>query len=142
MVKTEGIHHITIRVQDPAASRRWYEEVLGFRFLELPVDERSTSIWMGQPVEGKLLATQAGSTFLILAPPLEGTADRDRFSEYRIGVDHLAFAIGDRAELDRLVEGLRAAGVHTEGVETDYVLNKEYVAFRDPDNVQWEAYMM
>ena len=142
MVKTVGIHHITIRVQDPAVSRRWYEEVLGFQFLELPVDERSTSIWKGRPVAGQLLATQAGSTFVILVPPLEGTADEDRFSEYRIGMDHLAFAIDDRAELDELVESLRAAGVHTEGVETDYVLNKEYVAFRDPDNVQWEAYMI
>jgi hypothetical protein len=40
-----------------------------------------------------------------------------------------------------LVGRLRGEGVETEGVETDPVLNKEYVAFRDPDNVQWEFYM-
>jgi catechol 2,3-dioxygenase-like lactoylglutathione lyase family enzyme len=75
-------------------------------------------------------------------PPLEGTAGDDRFSEYRIGLDHLAFAIGDRADLDSLVERLEAAGVETQGVETDVVLGKEYVAFRDPDNVQCEAYLL
>ena len=40
------------------------------------------------------------------------------------------------------VEGaLRGAGVETAGIEHDAVLDKDYVAFRDPDNVQWEFYM-
>jgi catechol 2,3-dioxygenase-like lactoylglutathione lyase family enzyme len=73
-----------------------------------------------------------------VAPPLEGTAEDDRFSEYRVGLDHLAFAVEDRAELDSLVERLQAAGVDTKGVETDVVLGGEYVAFRNPDNVQLE----
>lgn len=140
-MKVAGIQHITIRVQDQEASKKWYEEVLGLEFMAIPVGGDVTKDWRGRPSEGKLYATQAGTTFFILAPPLDGTADGDRFSEYRIGVDHMAFAIEDRSELDSLVERLRAAGVHTEGVETDPVLNKEYVAFRDPDNVQCEAYM-
>ena len=45
------------------------------------------------------------------------------------------------ATLDELVERLRAEGVETAGVEHDPVLDKDYVAFRDPDNVQWEFYM-
>ena len=53
----------------------------------------------------------------------------------------VAFGVDDRATLDELVGRLRAEGVETEGIETDPVLNKEYVAFRDPDNVQWEFYM-
>ncbi|HYV02102.1 MAG TPA: VOC family protein [Actinomycetota bacterium] len=141
-MKVTGIHHITLRSQNPVAARRFYEEVIGLEFMEIPVSGEVTSIWKGAPAEGVLLATQAGSTFLVIAPPLEGTAEGDRFSEYRIGLDHLGFAVEDRAELDSLVERLRAAGVATEGVETDVVLGKEYVAFRDPDNVQWEAYMV
>ncbi len=141
-MKVTGIHHITLRSQSPVAARRFYEEVIGLEFMEIPVSGEVTSIWKGAPAEGVLLATQAGSTFLVIAPPLEGTAEGDRFSEYRIGLDHLGFAVEDRAELDSLVERLRAAGVATEGVETDVVLGKEYVAFRDPDNVQWEAYMV
>jgi glyoxylase I family protein len=140
-MKVAGIHHITLRSRDPDVARRFYQEVIGLEFMEIPVSGEVTSIWEGAPAEGVLLATQAGETFFVIAPPLEGTPADDRFSEYRIGVDHLAFAVGERAELDTLVERLASAGVETRGVETDPVLGKEYVAFRDPDNVQWEAYL-
>jgi glyoxylase I family protein len=136
-----SLHHVSIRVQDPDRSRAFYEKVLGLSFLELPVGPETSSAWRGSPSEGTMLATQAGDTFVILAPPLEGTPDDDRFSERRIGIDHLAFGVDDRATLEELVGRLRDEGVGTAGVETDPVLNKEYVAFRDPDNVQWEFYM-
>ena len=140
-MKVAGIHHVLLRSQDPEVARRFYQEVVGLEFMEIPVSSEVTSIWKGAPAEGVLLATQVGETFFLIEPPLEGTPGDDRFSEYRIGLDHLALAVDDRAELDSLVERLTAAGVETKGVETDPVLGKEYVAFRDPDNVQWEAYM-
>ncbi len=140
-MKVAGIHHITLRSEDPQRARRFYEDVVGLQFMEIPVSGEVTSIWKGAPEDGVMLATQAGSTFLVILPPLEGTSEGDRFSEYRIGLDHLGFSVEDRAELDSFVERLRAAGVETQGVESDPVLGKEYVAFRDPDNVQWEAYM-
>jgi glyoxylase I family protein len=136
-----GIHHLVLRSQDPPRARRFYEDVLGLSFMELPTPGSAVSTWRGAPEAGAFLATQVGPTFLILAPPLEGTTDDDRFSEYRIGVDHLAFAVQDRADLESLVERLRGSGVETEGIERDPLLDKEYVAFRDPDNVQCEAYM-
>ncbi len=135
-----NLHHVTIRVQDPARSRRFYEDVLQLQFMEIPVGEATAGIWRGNPTEGTLLATQAGDTFVILMPPLEGTSADDRFSEYRIGIDHLAFGVDDRGALEQLVERLGSAGVETAGIETDPVLGKEYVGFRDPDNVQWEFY--
>jgi hypothetical protein len=64
-----------------------------------------------RPAGGTLLATQAGDTFVILEPLLDGTGDDDRFDERRIGIDHLACGIDDRATLDGLVERLRAEGV-------------------------------
>jgi catechol 2,3-dioxygenase-like lactoylglutathione lyase family enzyme len=136
-----SLHHVAIRVQDPDRSRAFYEKALGLAFLELPVGNATTGIWRGAPSEGTLLATQAGDTFVILEPPLEGTADDDRFDERRIGVDHLAFGVDDRSTLDEVIERLRVEGVETAGVEHDPVLDKDYVAFRDPDNVQWELYM-
>jgi catechol 2,3-dioxygenase-like lactoylglutathione lyase family enzyme len=140
-LKVAGIHHLTLRSQDPDAARRFYENVVGLEFREIPVSSETTAIWRGAPARGVLLVTQAGNTSVIIAPPLEGTAADDRFSEYRIGLDHLAFAVEDRAELDSLVERLRSAGVETEGVERDPLLGKPYVAFRDPDNVQCEAFV-
>ena len=84
-VAVSGLHHVSIRVQDPDRARDFYENTLGLPFMEIPVDEAYVAEWKGQPPGGKLLATQIGSTFLILAPPLEGTPDDDRFSERRIG---------------------------------------------------------
>jgi catechol 2,3-dioxygenase-like lactoylglutathione lyase family enzyme len=136
-----GVHHLALRSQDPDAARRFWEDVVGLSFMEIPVAEGFTSIWRGAPDKGTLLAAQLGSTFLILEPPLEGTPEDDRFSERRIGLDHLAFGVDDRAELESLVRRLRGAGVETQGVERDPVLDKDYVAFRDPDNLQCEAYM-
>jgi glyoxylase I family protein len=74
----------------------------------------------------------------VLAPPLEGTQVDDRSDERRVGVDHLAFGVPDAGVLDEVVTVLQRAGVTTEGVEHDPVVDKSYVAFRDPDNVQWE----
>jgi len=141
-MKTTGLHHICIRVQDQAVSRRWYEVVLGLECVELPPSKDQIATWRGQPASGTVVMMRAGDTYITLQPPLEGTALDDRFSEHRIGVDHLAFAIADRSELDTLVDSLKAAGVPTEGVTTHPVLGKEYVVFRDPDNVQWEAFML
>jgi catechol 2,3-dioxygenase-like lactoylglutathione lyase family enzyme len=135
-----NLHHVSLRVQDPERSRTFYEDVLQLQFMEIPVGAETAGIWRGNPKEGTMLATQAGDTFVIFAPPLEGTPADDRFSEYRIGVDHLGFGVDDRATLEGLVERLAAAGVESAGIETDPVLGKEYVCFRDPDNVQWEFY--
>jgi catechol 2,3-dioxygenase-like lactoylglutathione lyase family enzyme len=136
-----SLHHVAIRVRDPEASRRFYEDVLGFAFMEIPVSGAFIAEWEGAPAEAKLLATQAGDTFVILEPPLTGTRPDDRFNERRIGVDHLAFGVEGRDDLERLERSLRVAGVDTAGIEHDPVLDKDYVAFRDPDNVQWEFYM-
>ena len=140
-MNVEGLHHVAIRVQDQVRARRFYEEVLGFDLMEIPVPSDVVKEWKGSPQGGVLVALQAGSTFVILEPPLAGTAEDDRFSEHRIGVDHLAFAVSDRASLEELVGRLAEANVETAGIEVDPVLGKEYVAFRDPDNVQWEFYM-
>ena len=133
------LDHVLLRVQDPERSRRFYEDLLELQFFELPVGEETAGIWRGRPKEGTLLATQAGETLVVLAPPLDGTPADDRFSEYRIGLDHLAFGVDDRATLVGLVERLQASGIETAGIETDPT-GKEYVNFRDSDNIQWEFY--
>jgi glyoxylase I family protein len=121
-----GFHHITLRVTDLARARAFYEGVLGF-----PVD---------QDFPGRKLRVRppGTTTRLVLVPPLPGTPDGDRFSERRIGLDHLAIGVGDRAELDRMAQALRAAGVPAE-LNHD-PLGNTILHFRDPDNIQWELF--
>ena len=65
----------------------------------------------------------------------------DRFSEFRIGLDHLSFTAPDRETLDALAEKLLAADVPTKGVEQFVHTGNWYVAFRDPDNIQLEYWL-
>jgi glyoxylase I family protein len=122
----DGFHHITLRVTDLVRARAFYEGVLGFE--------------VDQDFPGrKLRLRPAGTdTRLVLVPPLPGTPADDRFTERRIGLDHLAVGIGSRAELDRMAEALQAAGVPVE-LNHDG-LGNAIVHFRDPDNFQWELF--
>ena len=64
----------------------------------------------------------------------------DRFNEFRIGLDHLAFSAPSEEALHAFAARLLAAGVETQGVEK-YFTGNLYVAFRDPDNIQWEYWL-
>ena len=73
---------------------------------------------------------------LVLCPP-PGDTDGDRFSEYRIGLDHVSFG-ASRAGLDRLAGALAAAGVPASR-EQD-ALGPAVLCFRDPDNIALEFF--
>ena len=64
------------------------------------------------------------------------------FTPFNIGLDHIAMACEDETELHRVADALKAAGVDTTGVKTDPALRKKYVAFKDPDRIAWEFYMV
>jgi glyoxylase I family protein len=59
----------------------------------------------------------------------------------RVGLDHLAIACQDEAELNRVATALTQAGIENTGVKKDETLGKRYVAFKDPDRIAWELYM-
>ena len=61
-----------------------------------------------------------------------------RFSEYRIGLDHIAIA-ATREEVSRLTEQLRAAGLAAD-LHRNRGSEHVIVTFRDPDNIQWEFF--
>jgi glyoxylase I family protein len=119
-------HHITLRVGDLGRARAFYEGVLG-----LTVDQD----FPGRKLRLRLSGT---TTRLVLVPPLPGTPAGDRFTERRIGLDHLAIGV-PVGEVARLATLLDAAGVANSGVKAD-PLGPAMVTFRDPDNVQWEFF--
>jgi glyoxylase I family protein len=120
------IHHITLNVTDLERSRAFYQGVLG-----LAIDQD----FPGYKLRFRLDGT---TTRLVLVPPLPGTPPGDRFSEQRIGLDHIAIGV-PTGQVARLAEALDAAGVPNSGVKAD-PLGPAMVTFRDPDNLQWEFF--
>ena len=125
-ITTAGVHHIALRATDLARSRGFYADTLGFPVV---LDAPGLFLFL------------AGSTAVGVRGPESQTPDGDVFSPYRAGLDHLALACADEQELQRVSAALRAAGVENTGIKIDPVLNRRYVAFKDPDRIAWELYM-
>ena len=60
----------------------------------------------------------------------------DRFDERRTGLDHVAFGVSSRADLDDWARELDARGVAHEPVADTPI--GSLLVFRDPDNIQLE----
>jgi uncharacterized glyoxalase superfamily protein PhnB len=58
-----------------------------------------------------------------------------------VGLDHVALACEDEAEIDRVARAMDEAGIENTGPRIDDTLGKKYVAFKDPDGIAWELYM-
>jgi len=125
-IKTPGVHHVAIRSTDLERSRRFYIDTLGFKLL------------METPT---LFLFLAGNTAFGVRGPEAGTAPDDTFNPFRVGLDHIALACEDEAELERVATALTEAGVENTGAKLDETLGKRYVAFKDPDRIAWEFYM-
>jgi len=121
--KTPGIHHINLRCSDLGAAKNFYQDTIGFPVV-LATEE--------------LFAFPVGNVFIVFKQA-EGNA---KFNPFTIGTDHIAIACESEEELNRVAKGLQDAGVENTGVKTDPTLQKQYVAFKDPDRIQWEFYMV
>ena len=125
-ITTPGIHHVSLRVRNFERAKEFYVETLGFH----PVMEAPG-----------LFIFMAGRTAIGIQGPTDKTPDEDVFDPFRVGLDHLAFACEDEAELERVAAALKASDVVNTGLKTDETLGKRYIAFKDPDRIAWEFYM-
>ena len=126
-VQTPGVHHIALRCTDLARARLFYVDRLGFPLL----------------LEGPdIFLFAAGQTAFGVRGPGATTASKDAFDPFRVGLDHVALGCTDLDELRRVAGALAASGIESTGVKRDPTLGKDYVAFKDPDGVQWELYMV
>ncbi|MDQ3412335.1 MAG: VOC family protein [Chloroflexota bacterium] len=127
-METPGLHHVVMTVGDTARSRAFYGDLLGFPITDMD-DIPGGGFFF---TTGEVLIFFFGSR-----QPLAG----DRFSEHRIGLDHLSFTAPRREALDALAAKLLAAGVETNGVEQFAPTGNWYMAFRDPDHIQLEYWL-
>jgi catechol-2,3-dioxygenase len=120
--------HVALTVRDLAVSVPWYEQLLDAR----PVLDEDTDPGFHHTVylvgENNLIGLHQHATS---APP-------EPFSEHRVGLDHLAFGCGDRAELERWVSRLDELGIAHGGIkDASYGSG---VSFRDPDGIALEFF--
>jgi glyoxylase I family protein len=130
-ITTTSIAHIRLTVTDIARSRQFYESVFGWRVaLEVPPDaDDTTREALGFLFDGVIY--HIGECLVGLRP-----VATDRFHEDRAGLDHLAFRVANRAELDSAAALLDDLGIAHEPVKD---IGPAYILeFRDPDNIALE----
>jgi glyoxylase I family protein len=124
--QTTGVHHLTLRSADLPRAHAFYGGTLG-----LPIVLETWDSFVAL----------AGATVLVVRGPESRTPTADRFDPFRVGLDHVALACAREAELERVAAALEEAHVPSAGLRFDAVLQRRYVAFKDPDGIAWEFYM-
>jgi catechol 2,3-dioxygenase-like lactoylglutathione lyase family enzyme len=120
--------HVALTVRDLSVSVPWYEEL----FDADPVIDEDTTPDMHHTVyllgNGTLIGLHQHKT---PAPP-------EVFSEYRVGLDHIAFGCASRAELEKWARKLDELGVdHGDIKDAAYGSG---LSFRDPDGIALEFF--
>jgi glyoxylase I family protein len=126
MTSINGIHHLAITVSDADTSAQFYGELLGLEEAFTVDDETVRARVFG------------GDGFLFGVRHYK-QHDKDRFSEFRVGMDHFAFGVPDRETLEAYARRLKEMGAtYTPVAETPV---GPVVVFRDPDGIQGEFFL-
>lgn len=121
-----GIHHITLTVSNVATSAEFYIRHFGFRSL-LDLGARH------------ILSN--GCVVLSVTLPSDKAAPipaNDRFSENRIGLDHVCFSVASLAEMEAAATYFDEQGIGHGEIRDLGRLGIYVMAVRDPDNIQLE----
>ena len=128
MAEFPPLTHIALTVRDLSVSVPWYQQLLDAQ----PVLDEDTEPNMHHTVyllgNGTLLGLHQHQT----AAPAGG------FSEHRVGLDHLAFGLPNRGELEKWAGRLDELGVKHGGIVDAHYGSG--VSFRDPDNIALEFF--
>ena len=125
-LQTPGINHIALRCKDMEITKKFYREILG---LSLVYESENLNGFM------------AGNVLIGFLKANNNSQD-EVFNPMTIGMDHIAISCETNDELERVANGLNDAKVENTGIKFDETLQKKYVAFKDPDRIQWEFYMV
>ena len=122
------IGHVVLTVRDLSVSVPWYEALLEAK----PVLDEDTDPDLHHTVY--LLGNDT-----LLSLHQHGTpAPEGGFSEFRVGLDHVAFGVADRDELEKWARRLDELGVaHGEIKDAGYGSG---LSFRDPDGIALELF--
>jgi len=117
-----GFHHLALTVRDLDVSAAWYERLFDLDpVMDEPGNERRAKVYRLR-----------GTTELLGLVEHSGN-DGSEFRFDRTGLDHAAFAVATRADVDHWARRLDAAGITHSGridIPTGAILN-----FADPDGI-------
>jgi glyoxylase I family protein len=127
MAEFPGLGHVAVTVTDLDRSREWYSKLFDAK----PVLDEDTGTFYHV-----VWALEGGSLFGIHTHPRAN--EQPDFSEFRTGLDHIAFAVTSRSELESRARQLDDLGIAHGGiVDAPYGSG---LSFRDPDNLPLEFF--
>jgi len=130
MTSFPSLNHVAVTVRDLNVSGPWYRTLID---AEPIIDEKTDAgfhhlVWL---LEG-------GTLFGIHQH--ERPAPDERFSEFRVGLDHVGFGCANRAELEKWATRLNELGIPHGGiVQAPYGLG---LSFRDLDGIALEFFAL
>ena len=117
-----NIDHIVISVKDIKKSEKFYNSFLG------------KSRKAKEDISWKL-----GSTKFFITYPYKKTPRS--FDKSNIGLNHIAFRIDSKKQLESYCKRLIKAQIPNSGIKIDKYSKKEFIWFDDPDGVRLEFYL-
>lgn len=130
-----GIHHLRLTVTDLERSRAFYTDLLGFDVAaEMPPASDPSYDAVNAILFGGVVLSK-GSLLLGLRPVAQ---PGDRFEENRVGLDHLSFGVGSRAEIEQAIHLLDEQGIPHGTIKDLPAFGICVMEFRDPDHIQLE----
>jgi glyoxylase I family protein len=121
------ITHVALTVRDLSVSVPWYRGL----FDTEPVLDEDTDPDMHHTVflvGGTLVGLHQHGT-----PPTG-----ERFSEYRVGLDHVSFGVDGREDLEKWARRLDELGIAHDGIKDAHYGSG--LSFRDPDGIALELF--
>jgi glyoxylase I family protein len=131
VISSNSVAHVRLTVTNIERARQFYESVFGWPVL-LEVPDNADELTRSR------LDFLCGGVIYDLGGALIGLRPvaTDAFDENRVGLDHIAFRVGSKADLDDAAAHLDDLGIRHEPVKDigpSYILE-----FRDPDNIALE----
>ena len=128
MTPSAPLTHVAVTVRDLAVSVPWYRALFGTE----PVLDEDTDAGFRHAV----FALGTGTLFGLHQHAK--TAPAESFSEYNVGLDHVAFGCADRDELEKRARYLDELGITHGGIVDAHYGSG--VSFRDPDGIALEFF--
>ena len=128
MAAITGGHHLALTVRDADRSAGFYSDLLGMQV-----------VMSGDEDAVKFRVLMCPNSGWVLGVREYAAGAGDEFDELRTGLDHFAFSVASRSELEAWERELKTRGIeHSPIAETPI---GSVIVFRDPDNIQLEFWL-